>query len=482
MTAILPVVLAGGMGTRLWPLSRELRPKQFLSLTGSRSMLQETLLRLAPLDGALDPCIVCNEEHRFLAAEQCREIGQSLSAIMLESTPRDTAPAVALAACRALSRGDDPTLLVVPSDGWIEHAGRFREAVAAGLDAAGKGRLVTFGVRPSSPETGFGYIRAGETLEGGARRVAEFVEKPDHAAAQAYLDSGEYLWNSGIFLFRASAWTAALSQYAPAVLACCRASVETSSTDPDLPDFFWPGPEFARSPAVSIDHAVMEKTGDASVVPLDTGWSDMGSWTALHAVSAVDGGNNALAGDVVAVDTTGSLVRAEGRLVAVVGVDRLIVIETADAVLVAARDEVQRVKEVVGRIGALARSEHHAHRRVYRPWGSFETVEDGDGYRVKRITVKPGAQLSLQMHHHRSEHWVVVRGTARVICGGSTLTLSENQSTYIPRGTRHRLRNLGEAPLEVIEVQIGSYLGEDDVVRFDDDFGRAAPAEGARRK
>ena len=478
MTAILPVVLAGGMGTRLWPLSRELRPKQFLSLTGRRSMLQETLLRLAPLEDALAPCIVCNEEHRFLAAEQCREIGRSWSAVMLESAPRDTAPAVALAACRALSRRDDPVLLVVPSDGWIEHAGRFREAVAAGLDAAGKGRLVTFGVRPSSPETGFGYIRAGDAQEGGARRVAEFVEKPDHAAAQAYLDSGEYLWNSGIFLFRASAWTAALAQYAPAVLACCRAAVETGSTDLD---FFRPGPEFARSPAVSIDYAVMEKTGDASVVPLDTGWSDMGSWTALHAVSAVDGGNNALTGDVVAVGTTGSLVRAEGRLVAVVGVDRLIVVETADAVLVAAWDEVQRVKEVVGRIEALARSEHHAHRRVYRPWGSFETVEDGDGYRVKRMTVKPGAQLSLQMHHHRSEHWVVVRGTARVTCGESALTLSENESTYIPRGTRHRLRNLGEAPLEVIEVQIGGYLGEDDIVRFDDDFGRAAPAESVRR-
>ena len=478
MTAILPVVLAGGMGTRLWPLSRELRPKQFLSLTGRRSMLQETLLRLAPLEDALAPCIVCNEEHRFLAAEQCREIGRSWSAVMLESAPRDTAPAVALAACRALSRRDDPVLLVVPSDGWIEHAGRFREAVAAGLNAAGKGRLVTFGVRPSSPETGFGYIRAGDAQEGGARRVAEFVEKPDHAAAQAYLDSGEYLWNSGIFLFRASAWTAALAQYAPAVLACCRAAVETGSTDLD---FFRPGPEFARSPAVSIDYAVMEKTGDASVVPLDTGWSDMGSWTALHAVSAVDGGDNALTGDVVAVGTTGSLVRAEGRLVAVVGVDRLIVVETADAVLVAAWDEVQRVKEVVGRIEALARSEHHAHRRVYRPWGSFETVEDGDGYRVKRMTVKPGAQLSLQMHHHRSEHWVVVRGTARVTCGESALTLSENESTYIPRGTRHRLRNLGEAPLEVIEVQIGGYLGEDDIVRFDDDFGRAAPAESVRR-
>ena len=478
MTTILPVVLAGGMGTRLWPLSRELRPKQFLSLAGDRSMLQETLLRLAPLEGARDPCIVCNEEHRFLAAEQCREIGRSWSAIVLESAPRNTAPAVALAACHALSKGDDPLLLAVPSDAYVEDAGRFRAAVAAGLEAAQAGQLVTFGIRPSSPETGFGYIRAGEALDGGVRRVAEFVEKPDRAAAQAYLESGEHLWNSGIFLFRASAWTAALERYAPAILACCRAAAGTGSADLD---FFRPGPEFARSPAVSIDYAVMEKTGDATVVPLDTGWSDMGSWTALHAASAVDGGNNALAGDVVAVDTTNSLVRAEGRLVAAVGIDRLIVVETADAVLVAAADAVQRVTEVVGRIRALARSEHHAHRRTYRPWGSFETVEDGDGYRVKRITVRPGARLSLQMHHHRSEHWVVVRGTARVTCGESTLTLSENQSTYIPRGTRHRLRNLGETPLEVIEVQIGSYLGEDDIVRFDDDFGRATPPESPSR-
>ena len=478
MTTILPVVLAGGMGTRLWPLSRELRPKQFLSLAGDRSMLQETLLRLAPLEGARDPCIVCNEEHRFLAAEQCREIGRSWSAIVLESAPRNTAPAVALAACHALSKGDDPLLLAVPSDAYVEDAGRFRAAVAAGLEAAQAGQLVTFGIRPSSPETGFGYIRAGEALGGGVRRVAEFVEKPGRAAAQAYLESGEHLWNSGIFLFRASAWTAALERYAPAILACCRAAAETGSADLD---FFRPGPEFARSPAVSIDYAVMEKTGDAAVVPLDTGWSDMGSWTALHAASAVDGGNNALAGDVVAVDTTNSLVRAEGRLVAAVGIDRLIVVETADAVLVAAADAVQRVTEVVGRIRALARSEHHAHRRTYRPWGSFETVEDGDGYRVKRITVRPGARLSLQMHHHRSEHWVVVRGSAQVTCGESTLTLSENQSTYIPRGTRHRLRNLGETPLEVIEVQIGSYLGEDDIVRFDDDFGRATPPESPSR-
>ena len=479
MTSILPVVLAGGSGTRLWPLSRTLHPKQFLSLTSRRSMMQETLLRLAPLDGALAPCIVCNEEHRFLAAEQCREIGQSWSAILLESIPRNTAPAAALAACHALAKGDDPVLLVVPSDGYVEHAGRFRKAVAAARGSAAAGNLVTFGIRPLSPETGYGYIRAGDALDGPVRRVAEFVEKPGRAAAGRYVESGEFFWNSGIFLFKASTYVAALSRHAPVVLECCRVAIETGSADLD---FFRPGPELAHSPNVSIDYAVMEKTGEAAVVPIDTGWSDVGSWPALHAVSAVDGDNNALVGDVVAVDTTNSLVRAESRLVTTVGVDRLIVVETADAVLVAAWDEAQRVKDAVGRIRALSRLEHHAHRRIYRPWGSFETVETGDGYQVKRITIKPGARLSLQMHRHRSEHWVVVRGTAQVTCGESTRTLSENQSAYIPRGCRHRLGNLGEVPLEVIEVQVGAYLGEDDIVRFDDDFGRSMAPEGSLRE
>ena len=478
MTPILPVVLAGGSGTRLWPLSRALRPKQFLALTGKHSMMQETLLRLAPLEGARASCIVCNEEHRFLAAEQCREIGQSWSTILLESESRNTAPAAALAACHALGKGADPVLLVVPCDGYVENAARFRNAVTAGLGAAEVGRLVIFGVRPSSPETGYGYVRAGGTLAGEARHVAEFVEKPDRTTVERYVESGEFLWNSGIFLFRASAYAAALSRYAPAVLECCRAAVETGSTDLD---FFRPGPEFTRAPAVSIDYAVMEKTGAAAVVPLDTRWSDMGSWPALHAVSVVDDGNNAMAGDVVAVDTTNSLVRATGRLVATVGVDRMIVVETADAVLVAGWDEAQRVKDVVGRVKTLSRSEHHAHRCIYRPWGSFETVDAGDGYLVKRLVVKPGARLSLQAHRHRSEHWVVVRGTAQVTCGEATLTLAENQSTYIPRGSRHRLGNPGETQLEVIEVQVGARIDEDDIVRFDDDFGRSTAPEGTGR-
>ena len=469
MTPILPVVLAGGSGARLWPLSRALHPKQFLALTGGRSMMQETLLRLAPLDGALDPCIVCNEEHRFLAAEQCREIGRSWSAILLEAAPRGTAPAAALAACRALAAGEDPALLVVPSDGRVEDAGRFREAISAGFGAAEKGSLVTFGAPPSAPETGYGYIRPGEALDGNARRVAEFVEKPDRATAERYVESGEFLWNSGMFLFKASAWAAALSRHAPEVLARCREAVEAGAADLD---FFRPGPAFARAPTASIDRAVMEKTGDAAVALLETGWSDVGSWPALHAANALDADGNALAGNVVAVDTADSLVRAESRLVATVGVDRLIVVETADAVLVAAWDAAQRVREAVARIEASPRPEHRAHRRVYRPWGLFETVEAGDGYRVKRLAIRPGARLSLQSHRRRSEHWVVVRGVARVTRGESTLTLSENQSIHIPRGERHRLGNPGETPLEVIEVQVGEYLGEDDIVRFDDDFGR----------
>ena len=432
-------------------------------------MVQETLLRLPPLR-TLDPCLVCNEAHRFLVAEQCREIGQSWGVLLLETAPRGTAPAAALAACHALANGDDPILLVVPSDGHVEHADRFREAVLAGLGPAGAGRLVTFGVRPRSPETGYGYVRAGEVLDGCVRRVAEFVEKPNRALAERYFESGDFLWNSGIFLFKASAWAAALAQHAPTVLECCRIAIETGAANPD---FFRPGPALASSPRISIDHAVMEKTGEAVVVPLDTGWSDLGSWPALHAVNARDDHNNALAGDVIALDTTNSLVHASERLVTTLGVDRLIVVETADAVLVAAWDRAQRVNDAVARLEAFSRSEHREHRRIHHPWGYFETVAKGDGYRVKRIFVKPGARLSLQTRRRRSEHWVVVRGTARVTCSESTLTLSENQSTYVPHGSSHRLGNPGEGPLEVIEVQVGECLGEDDIVRSEDDFGRS---------
>lgn len=463
MTAILPVVLAGGSGTRLWPVSRELHPKQFTALTGEHTLLQETLLRLAPLEGALPPCIVCNEQHRFLAAEQCRQIGQPWSAIILEEAARSTAPAVGLAACRALAKGEDPILLALPSDGYIERPERFRAAVAAGLGQAAAGALATFGVRPAAPETGYGYIRAGEALDGKAHRVAQFVEKPDRATAQQYLASGQFLWNSGIFLFRASAYAAALARHAPAILECCQAAVAAGAKDLD---FFRPGPQFLGCPSISIDYAVMEKADNAVLVPLDTGWSDLGSWPALHAIAALDGRGNALAGDVLAVETDNSLVHAESRLVATLGVDGLIVAETADAVLVAGRDQAHKAKELAARLKALSRSEHRTHRRTHRPWGSFEVIALGPGYLVHKISVKPGGRISMQMHRHRSEHWVVVRGTASVACGASRLTLGENQSTYIPPGERHQLGNSGETLLELIEVQVGAYLGEDDIQRF----------------
>ena len=475
MTPILPVILAGGSGSRLWPLSRALRPKQFLALAGNRTLLQETLLRAAPIDGALAPCIVCNEEHCFLVAEQCREVERPWSAIVLEPAPRNTAPAAALAACRALADGD-PLLLIMPSDAHIARPAAFREAIAAARETAETGRLVMFGVRPAAPETGYGYIRAAERLGGASRRAAEFVEKPDAGTAARFVESGEWLWNAGIFLFRAGAYAAALERHAPEALRHCRASVEAGAADRD---FFRPGAAFARSPAVSIDRAVMEKTDNAAVAPLDAGWSDLGTWPALHAAGALDRDNNALVGDAMALDTTNSLIHATSRLVAAVGVDRLIVVETPDAVLVADRAEAGKVKAVVERLEGLARPEGRDHRRVARPWGSFETLAEGPGYRVKRLTVAPGARLSLQMHRRRSEHWTVVHGRAGVTLGDATRVLTADRSAHIQHGVRHRLANLGCEPLEVVEVQIGGYLGEDDIVRFEDDYGRAEAAEHA---
>ena len=468
---IQPVLLAGGAGTRLWPLSRERYPKQFLKLTGERSLMQETLLRLEPLE-ARQPCIVCNEEHRFLVAEQCREVGQTPRAILLEAEPRNTAPAIGLAACHARAAGDDPLLLVVPADGRIEQGNAFVAAVGAGLEAAAAGRLVLFGAKPTAAETGYGYIRAGSPAEGGARHVLEFVEKPDRAGAQRYLASGEFHWNTSIFLFKASAFVASLAHHAPDVLACCEAAIANGREDLD---FFRPSPAFTRSPSISIDYAVMEKTDAAAVVPVEMGWSDVGSWPAVRGIGEADAANNAVSGDVIAVDAKDSLIHATHRLVAAVGVRDLIVVETADAVLVAAEGAAQQVKDVVARLKAEARPERINHRRVYRPWGWFETIDAGTGYQVKRITVKSGAQLSLQRHRHRSEHWVVVSGEARVTRDAETFSLRGNESTYIPPGARHRLGNPGSAPLELIEVQVGEYLGEDDIERFADDFGRGAP-------
>lgn len=467
MTSVLPVVLAGGSGTRLWPLSRELYPKQFLPLTGARTMLQDTLLRLDGLDAA-PAYLICNEEHRFIVAEQCRAIGVNWGAIVLEPAARNTAPAIALAALHAIRKGDDPVLLILAADHHIADPQAFRAAVVQGAELVQQDQLLTFGIIPEIPETGYGYIKAGVAV-GHAHKVAQFVEKPDIETAKKYLAAGGYYWNSGMFMFKASTYLSELEAHRPDIYKACREASKDMSNDLD---FQRPGVEFAQSPSESIDYAVMEKTKRSLVLPVNVGWSDVGSWKALWSVSARDSADNHVRGDVVAVDTSGSLLISEGRLLATVGVHDLMVIETADAVLVAQRDHAQDVKRIVEKLRASKRSEHHVHSRVYRPWGSYETVEQGDRYQVKRLTVNPGATLSLQMHHHRSEHWIVVQGTATVTCGEKEFAVHENESTYIPIGSRHRLANPGKIPLHLIEVQVGSYLGEDDIVRFQDAYGR----------
>ena len=468
MTAVLPVILAGGSGTRLWPLSRELFPKQFLELTGTRTMLQETLLRLHGVE-ALAPYVICNEDHRFIVAEQCRAVGVACGAIVLEPAARNTAPAIALAANLAIAKGGDPILLVLAADHHIAQPDAFRRAVEIGAGLVDGDRLLTFGIVPNAPETGYGYIKAGAVLGCGAHEVAQFVEKPNLETAQRYVADGGYYWNSGMFMFKASTYLRELKMHRPDIFDACATAARTMTSDLD---FNRPGPEFANSPSESIDYAVMEKTRHSLVLPVDLGWSDVGSWKALWEVSAHDASNNHTSGDVVAVDTTGSILLADSRLVAAVGLRDVMVVETADAVLVTRRDAAQDVKKVVERLRASKRSEHQAHRRVFRPWGSYETVEEGERHQVKRLIVNPGATLSLQMHHHRSEHWIVVHGTATVTCDDREFTVHENQSTYIPIGSTHRLANPGKIPLHLIEVQVGSYLGEDDIVRFQDAYGR----------
>jgi len=462
---LIPVILAGGTGSRLWPLSRALYPKQFHALFSEHSLLQETLLRAAGVSPAA-PIIVCNEEHRFLVAEQCRAIDVAWDSIILEPEGRNTAPAIGLA---ALAAPAGATLLVLPSDHLIQDQSGFADAVAEAEKAAARGGLVTFGLRPDRPETGYGYIRA-EGEGKGARPVGAFVEKPDEQTATAYLDSGDYFWNSGMFVLGAETYLAALDAHAPAMSEPLRVSHAAGVVDLD---FFRPGEAFLDCPSDSIDYAVMEKADDVWMVPAAFDWSDVGSWSAILDASEQDATGNHLSGDVVSVDTEDSYVQANHRLVGTLGVRNLIVVETADAVLVADRDQVQGVKALVDRLKASGREEHVTHREVFRPWGSYETVEEGDRYQVKRISVKPGERLSLQMHHHRAEHWIVVRGTAEVTRGEETFMLAENESTYIPLGTTHRLANPGRMPLELIEVQVGAYLGEDDIVRFEDVYGRS---------
>ncbi len=468
-----PVIMAGGSGTRLWPLSRAGYPKQFLVLSGNTSLFQQAAARLQRLAGpevdVAAPLIVGNEEHRFLVLDQLRETRLTPAAVLLEPVGRNTAPALTLAALQAMEGGADPVLVVTPADQTITDDAAFTRALGDATRIAATGAIVLLGIQPERPETGYGYLRA--EADG---RLAQFVEKPDLASAEAYLRDGGYFWNAGMFVLRASVWMAALERFRPDIAAATRAAWAGRSTDAQFvrPDKAL----FAAVPSESIDYAVMERCPgspiDIRMVALSAGWNDLGSWEAVWQVAERDADGNAQVGDAIVTDSRNTLVHATSRLVSVVGLDDVIIVETADAVLVADRERSQDVKKIVNRLGAEQRGEQALHRKVYRPWGWYDSVDAGDRFQVKRIMVKPGATLSLQKHHHRAEHWIVVRGTAEVTNGDQVILLSENQSTYIPLGTVHRLANPGKVPLEIIEVQSGSYLGEDDIVRFEDTYGR----------
>ncbi len=473
MDKIWPVILSGGSGTRLWPLSRTLYPKQLLALTTAQTMLQVTALRVS--DGAqfMPPLIVAGEDHRFLIKGQLEAIRMQPSAILLEPAGRNTAPAVALAALHLVATDPEALMLVMPSDHVIAQVPAFLAAIAAARPAAAEGRLVTFGIRPHGPETGYGYIEQGAPLgEAGLRIVKRFVEKPDVQTASDYLATGNYFWNAGIFLFSAKSYLDALREFAPDILTACIAAMKMAAADGIFlrPD----AKSFAAAKSISIDYAVMEKSETAAVVPVDMGWSDVGSWDALWEIGEKDTHGNTKSGDVIAVDCQNNLIRVEGGPpVATLGISNMIIVSTPDAVLVTPRDKAQDVKKIVDTLKASNREEGHAPAVVHRPWGTYQTTDVGQRFQTKRIVVNPGAQLSLQMHHHRSEHWIVVSGTAKIVNGERVELLQENQSTYIPAGTAHRLENPGKVPLHLIEVQCGSYLGEDDIVRFEDSYGRA---------
>ncbi|MDP1615561.1 MAG: mannose-1-phosphate guanylyltransferase/mannose-6-phosphate isomerase [Methylococcales bacterium] len=464
---MIPVILSGGSGTRLWPLSRNQYPKQFLPLVSDKTMIQETFCRLQGLDDLQNPIAVCNEDHRFMMAEQLREVRAQPSAIILEPIGRNTAPAVALA---ALAAAPDDVLLVLPSDHVILDVSSFQEAVKTANLLAKQDHLVTFGIVPTHPETGYGYIKRNIEMGNGAYSVVAFVEKPDLVTANKYFSSGEYFWNSGMFAFKAGIFLQELKKFNPKMLEICQEAYAAAQKDADFirlrPDIF------SACPSDSIDYAVMEKTARAMVIPLDAGWNDVGSWSALWDVTEKDDDGNAIRGDVMTVDSHNSFIHSENKLVAAIGVRDLVIIETNDAVMVAPKDRVQDVKIMVERLKQAKRTEAEWHRKVYRPWGHYDSVDEGERHKTKRILVKPGAKLSLQMHHHRAEHWIVVKGTALVSKGDETMLLSENQSTFIPLGIIHRLENPGVIPLEMIEVQSGSYLGEDDIVRYSDHYGR----------
>ncbi|MBL1437024.1 MAG: mannose-1-phosphate guanylyltransferase/mannose-6-phosphate isomerase [Rhodobacteraceae bacterium] len=468
MKALQPVILAGGSGTRLWPLSRKHYAKQYLQLDGAQTMLQNTLTRVSAL-AHLPPMLICNEDSRFLAAEQVRQLGISAS-ILLEPAGRNTAPALAMAALEAQAVADDPVLLVMPADHKICDQAAFSKAISAGQPFAENGDLVIFGIRPTCAETGYGYIKA-TAPKGDALKVEAFVEKPNKDTAAAYLAQGSYYWNSGIFMFRASQYLAALSQHSPDILHACNAAYQGRSADLDFLRFDTEA--FLACPEDSIDYAVMEKSDNLVMLPLDAGWSDIGSWAALWEASMKDGAGNCEIGDVISVEGRGNYINAQSRLVATVGCEDMIIVETKDAVLVAPKAQVAGIAALVASLKAENRPEVAYHRDVYRPWGSYDTVDQGARYLVKRITVKPGGKLSLQKHFHRAEHWVVVRGTAKVTKGDTVLELSENQSIFLPLGVVHALENQGETPLELIEVQTGDYLDEDDILRLEDRYGRS---------
>ena len=464
MPLVLPVVMAGGSGSRLWPLSRSKQPKQFLSLTSEKTMLQETITRLSELE--TDTAVtICNEENRFFVAEQLRAMGK-LGSIILEPVGRNTAPAIALAAFQASA---DDVLLVLAADHVILDQQKFTASVNAALPLAEKGKLVTFGIVPTQAHTGYGYIKRGANIDAGFV-VNQFVEKPNAETAKAYLDSGDYYWNSGMFLFKAGRYLDELKAFRPDIYNACEQAMKDTEADLDFVRI--DKDAFAACPDESIDYAVMEKTADAVVVPMDAGWNDIGSWSSLWDVSEKDANGNAIVADAITLDTTNSYIRGDDRLVATIGVDDLVIVDTKDALMVVAKDRVQDVKKVVQALKDEGRSEFEFHREVYRPWGKYDSIDNGERYQVKRITVNPGAKLSVQMHHHRAEHWIVVSGTAKVTKGEETFLLAENQSTYIPIGVVHALENPGKVALELIEVQSGSYLGEDDIVRFEDLYGR----------